>query len=84
MIRKPSVLLCDEPTGNLDRQSAASVADLLKEQHQNHGSTLVIVTHSSELASRFPSKYQLNNQQLLQTNWLDYLKKIIKEVTNPC
>jgi len=68
MIRKPSLLLCDEPTGNLDRQSAASVADLLKEQHQNHGSTLVIVTHSSELASRFPSKYQLNNQQLLQTN----------------
>ena len=68
MIRKPSLLLCDEPTGNLDRQSAASVADLLKEQHQNYGSTLVIVTHSSELASRFSSKYQLNNQQLLQTN----------------
>ena len=68
MIRRPSLLLCDEPTGNLDRQSASLVADLLKEQHQNYGSTLIVVTHSSELASRFSSRYQLINQQLQQIN----------------
>lgn len=64
MIRNPSLLLCDEPTGNLDNHSAESVADLLVEQHQQHSSILLVVTHSSTLAARFPVQYQLLDQQL--------------------
>ena len=52
------------PTGNLDSRSAASVADLLVEQHRQHGSILVVVTHSSTLADRFPVQYRLMDRQL--------------------
>ena len=44
------LLLCDEPTGSLDRVSAAAVADLLFELHEAEGTVLVVVTHSLELA----------------------------------
>ncbi len=64
MIRNPSLLLCDEPTGNLDSRSAASVADLLVEQHRQHGSILLVVTHSPTLAARFPVQYRLTDRQL--------------------
>ncbi len=59
LICRPAVLLCDEPTGNLDAVSAASVADLLLDLHRQQETILVVVTHSSELASRFPQQYQL-------------------------
>ncbi|MDE2964225.1 MAG: ABC transporter ATP-binding protein [Acidobacteriota bacterium] len=64
MIRNPSLLLCDEPTGNLDSRSAASVADLLVEQHRQHGSILLVVTHSPTLAARFPVQYRLTDRRL--------------------
>ena len=64
MIRNPSLLLCDEPTGNLDSRSSASVADLLVEQHRQHGSILLVVTHSPTLAARFPVQYELVDRQL--------------------
>ena len=64
LIRRPSLLLCDEPTGNLDIQSAKLVADLLIEQHQLHGSILVVVTHSSVLADRFSLQFQLIDRHL--------------------
>lgn len=64
LIRRPSLLLCDEPTGNLDVQSAKLVADLLIDQHHLHGSILVVVTHSSVLADRFPSQFQLIERNL--------------------
>ena len=64
MVRYPSLLLCDEPTGNLDSRSAGSVADLLVEQHRRHGSILLVVTHSPTLAARFPLQYRLTDRQL--------------------
>ncbi len=64
MVRNPSLLLCDEPTGNLDSRSAGSVADLLVEQHRRHGSILLVVTHSPTLAARFPLQYRLTDRQL--------------------
>jgi len=51
LIREPALLLCDEPTGNLDRQTAASVSSLLVELHERAGTILVIVTHNPELAA---------------------------------
>lgn len=64
LIMKPKLLLCDEPTGNLDQKSAAVVADLLLDIHQQSQTILIVVTHSSELAARFPQRFELKNQQL--------------------
>ncbi|USD43962.1 ABC transporter ATP-binding protein [Vibrio sp. SCSIO 43135] len=49
---EPSVLFADEPTGNLDQQTAARVVELLFELNKNHGTTLVLVTHDLSLAQR--------------------------------
>ena len=64
LIMKPRLLLCDEPTGNLDHKSAGVVADLLLELHRQQETVLVVVTHSAELAARFPARYELMDQQL--------------------
>ena len=56
LIRNPSLLLCDEPTGNLDRSSADGVASLLLELHAAARTILVLVTHSQALADRFPGQ----------------------------
>ena len=64
LIRQPQLLLCDEPTGNLDRDSAGAVADLLLELHAAQRTILVIVTHSAQLASRFAQRYELTARRL--------------------
>ncbi|MGA2739618.1 MAG: ABC transporter ATP-binding protein [Bryobacteraceae bacterium] len=64
LIRKPLLLLCDEPTGNLDQASADVVASLLLELHQRQETILIVVTHSAELAARFPLRYELRNANL--------------------
>jgi putative ABC transport system ATP-binding protein len=51
-IIQPPLLLADEPTGNLDSATGARIIDLLWELHQQHGSTLVLVTHDASLATR--------------------------------
>ena len=53
------MLLCDEPTGNLDSVNAMAVADLLLELKDETGSLLVVVTHSSEVAERFARRITL-------------------------
>jgi lipoprotein-releasing system ATP-binding protein len=65
LVRKPSLLLCDEPTGNLDRSSADSVASLLLELHAAAQTMLVVVTHSLALAGRFPVKYVMDGGKLV-------------------
>ncbi len=59
VINRPSLLLCDEPTGNLDAETAGSVADLLLELHAGEESALIVVTHSLELAARVPRRVEL-------------------------
>jgi lipoprotein-releasing system ATP-binding protein len=52
LINRPKLLLADEPTGSLDENTSQSIADLLAELNRDEGVTLVVVTHSRELASR--------------------------------
>lgn len=64
LIREPVLLLCDEPTGNLDRQSADTVARLLLELHARQKTILVIVTHNPELAAKCARRYELRDRKL--------------------
>jgi len=64
LVRQPRLVLCDEPTGNLDRASAENVASLLLDLHRRQHTMLIVVTHSELLASRFPIRYELIDKQL--------------------
>jgi lipoprotein-releasing system ATP-binding protein len=66
LIREPLLLLCDEPTGNLDRNSADRVATLLLDLHAEQQTILIVVTHSAELASRFPKRFEMIERGLRQ------------------
>ena len=64
LIRDPALLLCDEPTGNLDRAAAENVADLLLALHAARRKILIVVTHSAHLAGRFPVRYEMDSGTL--------------------
>jgi lipoprotein-releasing system ATP-binding protein len=66
LIRNPALLLCDEPTGNLDRAAADTVAELLLQLHAERNTILVVVTHSAALAARFPVRYEMNEGTLVK------------------
>jgi len=60
LVASPALLLCDEPTGNLDRTSAAGVADVLFAMHGRGDTILIVVTHTPALAERFERRYELD------------------------
>jgi lipoprotein-releasing system ATP-binding protein len=64
LINRPPLILADEPTGNLDRHTADKVAELLLELHREENTILVLVTHSVELAKRFPRRAELVDGRL--------------------
>jgi lipoprotein-releasing system ATP-binding protein len=64
LIREPLLVLCDEPTGNLDASSAQAVARLLMDLHARNGTILLVVTHSAALADLFPMRYRLEGRRL--------------------
>ncbi len=64
LMNKPSLLLCDEPTGNLDRSTADTVTSLLFELHQAEQNILIVVTHNLELAERFERRFELVNGRI--------------------
>jgi lipoprotein-releasing system ATP-binding protein len=59
LVRRPILLLADEPTGNLDRHTAGAVGQLLLELHQQEKTVLIVVTHSAELARGFPRRMEM-------------------------
>ena len=61
LLQQPSLLLADEPTGNLDPVTATEIGSLLLEMAAENQSALLCVTHSDELASRFPQSLTLTN-----------------------
>ena len=64
LVHHPALVLCDEPTGNLDRSSAEAVADLLVGLHQQHQTMLVAVTHSPAFAARFGRRTEISDRRL--------------------
>ncbi len=64
LICEPTLLLCDEPTGNLDRKVAESVADILVDLEDRQEVILVVVTHNPELAGRLPVRFDLVDHRL--------------------
>lgn len=67
LINEPKLLLADEPTGALDRQSAESLAELLLYLNHEDGVTLIVVTHSSALAAQMKRTLELRNGALVGT-----------------
>jgi len=65
LIREPSLVLCDEPTGNLDRAAADGVADLLGSLTADGRTTMIVVTHSPVLAARFEKRYEVVDRSLV-------------------
>jgi lipoprotein-releasing system ATP-binding protein len=64
LIREPTLVLCDEPTGSLDQASASIVTNLLLALHDRLRTILVVVTHNRELAERMTTRYRLHDGRL--------------------
>ncbi len=64
LIRQPRLVLCDEPTGNLDQASASTVASLLLDLHGKQQNILIVVTHSERLAAQFPIRFEITGGRL--------------------
>jgi lipoprotein-releasing system ATP-binding protein len=64
LVLEPQLVLCDEPTGNLDHESTETVVSLLSDLHQQQKNMLVVVTHNLEVADRFGRKFKLSSSQL--------------------
>lgn len=64
LVQSPELLLADEPTGNLDRSTAAEVAKLLAELQQAEQTMMIVVTHSSELAAHMQRRFELDRGKL--------------------
>ncbi|OFX22089.1 MAG: hypothetical protein A2033_14205 [Bacteroidetes bacterium GWA2_31_9] len=65
LINKPDLLLADEPTGSLDNESADNVGNLLASVNKLQNTTLIVVTHSVELAGKMNKSYKLVNGKLI-------------------
>jgi lipoprotein-releasing system ATP-binding protein len=64
LVRKPKLVLCDEPTGNLDHEAMEAVATMLLELHRSRHAILIVVTHNLDLAARFSRNYRLVDTHL--------------------
>ena len=62
---RPKILLCDEPTGNLDSKNSENVTTLLKNLSADFNATLLVVTHDDKVASHFPRKIVIEDGQII-------------------
>ena len=64
LMKKPKIIFADEPTGNLDMETAFEVLEILKEYCNEYNASLVMVTHDTEIAKQCDTIYKLENKQL--------------------
>jgi putative ABC transport system ATP-binding protein len=64
IVTDPTLILCDEPTGDLDRKSGDEILDLLQALNRQHGKTIIMVTHDPHAASRASRRLYLDKGQL--------------------
>jgi putative ABC transport system ATP-binding protein len=64
IVTDPTLLLCDEPTGDLDRKSGDEILDLLQALNREHGKTIIMVTHDPHASARASRTVYLNKGQL--------------------
>jgi lipoprotein-releasing system ATP-binding protein len=68
LVRQPRLVLCDEPTGNLDQASATTVASMLLDLHARQRNILIVVTHSDRLAGQFPIRFDISDGRLTRVS----------------
>ncbi len=68
LVTNPKVVLADEPTGNLDQQTAAEIFDLIKQLNQQIDTCFVMVTHDLDIAQKMEKVYRLNQGHLEQVS----------------
>ncbi|MEE2618027.1 MAG: ABC transporter ATP-binding protein [Candidatus Poribacteria bacterium] len=66
LINQPSIILCDEPTGNLDHATANTVTSLLFDLHQTEQNILVVVTHNRDLEHRFDRRFVFKENSCIE------------------
>ena len=66
LINQPSIILCDEPTGNLDHDTANTVTSLLFDLHQTEQNILVVVTHNRDLEHRFDRRFVFKENSCIE------------------
>jgi lipoprotein-releasing system ATP-binding protein len=66
LINNPTIVLCDEPTGNLDSKTADIIAELVFELYRQENAILITVTHSANLAARFDRRFELQEGRCVE------------------
>ncbi|ACM93117.1 ABC transporter, ATP-binding protein [Nautilia profundicola AmH] len=68
LTKRPKIIFADEPTGNLDKQNAYEVIEVLKEYCDENNAGLITVTHDMDIAKKFDKVYELKNKKLVEIN----------------
>ena len=66
LVMEPRLLLADEPTGNIDSQTAAGIHELLFSLNRRHGTTMIVATHDERLAAKLPRRLEIRDGQVVR------------------
>ena len=65
LVGRPAIVLADEPTGNLDSATGASLVDLFRDLNANDGATIAVITHDRDLAASLPRRIELSDGRVV-------------------